>query len=77
MLNSEYKISGKSTFDIMYLGLSIIKLERLGILQTEFLLTLGTSSPNNIDRIHITLLGQKILECFLNCDANIRGEENG
>ena len=41
---------------------SIIKLHTLGVLQYDFVTTVGITSPNYIDRFHITLFGQKVLE---------------
>ncbi len=64
MLNSEFTINGEKTLNILYFAKSTIKLQNIGLLQTDFIITMGTSAINNIDRIHITLLGQKVLECF-------------
>jgi hypothetical protein len=47
---------------LSYIPRSIIKLQSLGVLQYDFITTLGTSSPTYIDRFHITFFGQKILE---------------
>ena len=49
-------------YDFAYIAKSIIKLESLGALQSEFTPRFGTSSKNDIDRFHITFFGQKILE---------------
>ncbi len=42
--------------------ISLIKMESLGIVETEYTSTLGTSSHLNIQRFHITILGRKILD---------------
>lgn len=52
----------ESTIMFAYLARSIIKLQYLGVLQFDFVTTLGTTSPNFIDRLHITFFGQKLLE---------------
>ena len=49
-------------YDLSFFGRSILKLQGLGVLQTDFKTTMGTSSINNLDRIHITLTGQEILK---------------
>ena len=41
---------------------SIIKLQSLGVLQSDFLTYLGTTSSTCIDRFHLTVFGQKLLE---------------
>lgn len=66
MLNGEFTKNENKTLDVLYFGKSIIKLQNMGLLQTDFVVTMGTASVNNIDRIHVTLLGQKVLECFAN-----------
>lgn len=48
--------------EFAYIARSIIKLQNLGVLQCDFITTLGTISPNNIERFHITFFGQKLLE---------------
>lgn len=45
-----------------YIARSIIKLQSIGVLQCDYITTLGTASQNNIDRFHITFFGQKVLE---------------
>jgi len=61
-LNMEaYDNEQTQLFDYSYIGRSIIKLQSLGVIQTDFTTTLGTSSYNNIDRIHITIVGQEII----------------
>ncbi len=41
---------------------SIMKLNDLGVIQLDHIVTIGTSNLFNIDRFHITILGEKILE---------------
>lgn len=41
---------------------SIVKLQNLSVLQCEYRATLGTISPGNIERFHVTLFGKKLLE---------------
>lgn len=41
---------------------SFIKLDRLGVLQLDYHSTLGTINSSNIERFHITLFGEKLLE---------------
>lgn len=48
--------------EFAYIARSIVKLQNLGVLQCDFITTLGTISPNNIERFHITFFGQKLLE---------------
>jgi len=55
-------IVDNSNIELAYIARSIIKMQGLGVLQCDFLPTIGTSSVNNIDRFHITFFGQKILE---------------
>ena len=40
---------------------SLMKLNDLGVLQVDYLVTVGTANNLNIDRFHITLLGKRIL----------------
>jgi len=49
-------------YDYAYIGRSIVKLQGLGVIQTDFIPRFGTTSTNDIDRIHITLAGQKVLK---------------
>lgn len=56
------KANGEEALDWAYLIRSVIKLHSLGVLQVEFVSTLGVVSQNNIERIHITLFGQRLLE---------------
>lgn len=53
---------GKETYVWAYLIRSLLKFQSKGVVQLEFISTLGTISQNNIDRFHITLFGQKLLE---------------
>lgn len=45
-----------------YIARSMIKMQNLGVLQCDFKSTLGTMSTNDIDRIHITFFGEKLLD---------------
>lgn len=56
--------------DFAYLAKSIIKLQNLGVLQCDFVPTIGTSSLNHIDRFYITFFGQKLLE-YIDIDEKI------
>lgn len=47
---------------LAHLGKSIVKLQNLSVLQCDYHTTLGTTSPSNIERFHITLFGKKLLE---------------
>ena len=48
--------------DFACLARSIIKMQSLGVLQCDFVTTIGTCSTNYIDRFHITIFGEKLLE---------------
>lgn len=48
---------------------SLLKMQRLGIIMTEFKTTLGTTNPSNIDRLHITAFGHKLLQSIAEVDA--------
>jgi hypothetical protein len=50
------KYDGKS------LALSLQKIERLGIIQVDYLATLATISSQNIDRFHLNEIGRKLIE---------------
>lgn len=67
---------GEEIFTIApsFIARSIIKLQSLGVLQYDFITTLGNTSPNNIDRFHITFFGQKILE-YIDLDDDINHED--
>ncbi len=45
-----------------YLVKSFLKLEKLGIIQMDYINTPGTISSLNVERFHITLFGEKLLE---------------
>ncbi|PHU34404.1 hypothetical protein [Pseudobutyrivibrio ruminis] len=63
MLNKQLEADGKRlVYDWAYLSRSIVKLSNLGVLQLEYRNMLGTNSPFNVDRFHVTLFGQKMLE---------------
>lgn len=53
---------GEETMNWAYYARSFIKLDRLGIIQLDYIDTLGTINSLNIDRFHITLFGEKLLE---------------
>ncbi|MCY6370249.1 hypothetical protein [Clostridium ganghwense] len=44
-----------------YESRSLIKLQNLGVVSLDFISTLGTISSGNIDRIHISIFGEKLL----------------
>lgn len=44
-----------------YIARSFLKLEKLGIIQMEYINTLGTINSLNIDRFHINLFGYELL----------------
>lgn len=54
-------LEGEITY-LAQLAKSVVKLQNLSVLQCEYHATLGTISPGNIDRFHITLFGKKLLE---------------
>jgi len=60
-INEEGEHLGE-VMDYAYVARSIMKLQSLGVLQCDIIMTLGTTSLNNIDRFHITFFGQKLLE---------------
>lgn len=51
-----------TSMDWAYIIRSFIKLESLGILNFDYLTTLGTSNNLNIDRFHISIFGEILLE---------------
>lgn len=61
------------TIEPAFIARSIIKLQSLGVLQYDFITTLGNTSPNNIDRFHITFFGQKVLE-YIDLDKDVYHE---
>ena len=54
--------NGEKTMNWAYYVRSFIKLDRLGVLQLDYHSTLGTVNALNIERFHITLFGEKLLE---------------
>lgn len=58
------------TMDWAYYVRSFIKLDRLGILQLDYYTTVGTINSLNIDRFHITLFGEQLLE-YVPLERNI------
>ncbi|MCD8129740.1 MAG: hypothetical protein LUE16_00430 [Lachnospiraceae bacterium] len=53
---------GSETYDWAYLVRSLLKLQRLGVVEVEYHNTMGVVSQNNIDRFHVTLFGKKLLD---------------
>ena len=53
--------NGKLTMDWAFFVRSFIKLEKLGLIQMDYINTVGTINSLNIDRFHLTLFGQKLL----------------
>jgi len=47
-----------------YYTKSFIKLERLGVIQMDYVSTIGTINSLNIDRFHITLFGELLLNIY-------------
>lgn len=62
ILNPENGDESSETIGFAYFVKSIIKLQHLGVLQCDYITTLGTSSSNYINRFHITFFGQRLLE---------------
>lgn len=60
--------NGVEVFDWAFLGRSLIKFQSRGVVQLEFVSSLGTISQNNIDRFHITMFGQRLLEHINNVE---------
>lgn len=54
--------NGQETMIWAYYVRSFVKLDRLGIIQLDYNSTLGTINSLNIDRFHITLFGEQLLE---------------
>lgn len=63
--------NGEESYKWTYLIRSMIKLQSIGVVQLEFISSLGTISQNNIDRFNITLFGQKLLEYIEIKDVSI------
>ena len=53
---------GERTMNWAHYARSFIKLDRLGIIQLEYLNTIGTLNSMNIDRFHITLFGVELMK---------------
>ena len=64
---------GAEIYEWAYLIRSILKLQSKGVVELEFVSSLGTISQNNIDRFHITLFGQKLLE-YINIEPHAAKE---
>ena len=63
LLNVKLNANGEEpVYDWAYYARSIIKLQNMGVFQLDFVSTLGTVSQFNIERFHVTLFGQKLLE---------------
>ena len=54
------KISETEMFS--YLGFSMIKLVRIGFIQADYHTRLGTSGSNDIERFHVTFLGEEVMK---------------
>lgn len=54
--------NGEKTMNWAFYVRSFIKLDRLGVLQLDYYSTLGTVNSLNIERFHVTLFGEKLLE---------------
>lgn len=59
---------GNEVYDWAFLIRSLLKFQSKGVVQLEFLSSLGTISSNNIDRFHITLFGQNLLRYIEGCE---------
>ena len=53
---------GSETMNWAYIVRSFVKLNNLGVIVSDYTTTVGTTSNLNIDRFHITLFGELILE---------------
>lgn len=53
---------GEKSMKWAFIARAFLKLEKLGIIQMEYLSTLGTINSLNIDRFHINLFGQELLK---------------
>ncbi|MBE6913505.1 MAG: hypothetical protein E7472_01020 [Ruminococcaceae bacterium] len=78
LMNTEFIVryddgTEKRTIDPAYIARSIIKLHSLGVLQYDFVTTAGTTSPNFIDRLHVTFFGQKLLE-YIDANNEVKGD---
>ena len=64
MLNQVPTDSEENKMQWGYMMRSLLKLETLGILELEYIPTVGTVNKNNVDRIHVTIFGQELLKYF-------------
>ncbi|MVB11613.1 hypothetical protein CAFE_23340 [Caprobacter fermentans] len=62
---------GNTVDDWAYMIRSITKLQSLGVLVCEIKVTIGTSSLSNIDRLHLTFFGQKIVSYLEDSNSEI------
>ncbi len=53
---------GFEVYDWAFLVRALLKMQSKGVVQLEFISSTGIISQNNIDRFHITLFGQNLLE---------------
>lgn len=53
---------GVEVYEWAFLMRSLLKLQSKGVIQLEFRSSLGTISQNNVDRFHVTLFGQNLLQ---------------
>ena len=62
LIETEDEHSEQKSIKWAFLIRSFIKLERLGILQMDYITTVGTINPLNVERFHLSLFGKKLLE---------------
>lgn len=63
MLNKAGKDEdGSEVYDWAFLIRALLKMQSKGVVQMEFIASTGIICQNNIDRFHITLFGQELLE---------------
>ena len=53
---------GKKPKKWAYIGKSFVKLQNLGILELDYINTIGNISSLNVERFHITLFGNELLK---------------
>ncbi|MCI8948800.1 MAG: hypothetical protein HFG49_02005 [Lachnospiraceae bacterium] len=53
---------GVEVYEWAFLMRLLLKLQSKGVIQLEFISSLGTISQNNVDRFHVTLFGQNLLQ---------------
>ena len=53
---------GNETKEWAYIGKSFIKLQNLGILELDYINTIGNINSLNVERFHITLFGDELLK---------------